>query len=56
MSDNKAVIASMRQAHELCDKHEDVATASELEVFIDGAERRCWFLFEASRAADKSGH
>ena len=56
MNDNKAVIASMRQAHELCDKHGDVATASELEVFIDGAERRCWFLFEASRSADKSGH
>jgi starvation-inducible DNA-binding protein len=56
LNDHKAVIAKMRAAHDLCDKHEDVATASELEVFIDGAERRCWFLFEASRTADKSGH
>jgi starvation-inducible DNA-binding protein len=38
------------------DKHEDVATASLLEVFIDSAERRTWFLFEASRAAERTGH
>jgi starvation-inducible DNA-binding protein len=56
MNDNKTVIKAMREAHEICDKHDDVATASELETFIDQAERRCWFLFEASRAADKSGH
>ena len=56
MNDNKTVIAAMREAHGLCEKHDDVATASELEIFIDQAERRCWFLFEASRAADKSGH
>jgi len=56
MNDNKSVIAAMREAHELCEKHDDVATASELEVFIDQAERRCWFLFEANRPADKSGH
>ena len=56
LNDHKAVIAKMRAAHDLCDKHDDVATASELEVFIDQAERRCWFLFEASRTADKSGH
>jgi starvation-inducible DNA-binding protein len=46
----------MREAHELADKHEDVATASPLEVFIDEAEKRCWFLFEASREAEQSGH
>jgi starvation-inducible DNA-binding protein len=56
LDDHKAVIAKMRSAHELCDKHDDVATASKLEEFIDGAERRCWFLFEMSRSADKSGH
>ena len=50
MNDNKAVAAAMRKAHDLCDKHEDVATASLLETFIDQAERRTWFLFEASRA------
>jgi starvation-inducible DNA-binding protein len=56
MNDNKAVIAAMREAHQLCEEHDDVATASELEVLIDQAERRCWFLFEASRAGDQSGH
>jgi starvation-inducible DNA-binding protein len=46
----------MRTAHKLADEHEDVATASLLENFIDEAEKRCWFLFEASRKADQSGH
>ncbi len=39
----------MRKAHEIADEHEDVATASLLENFIDETERRTWFLFEASR-------
>jgi len=56
MADNKAHIQNMREAHKLCDEHEDVATASLLEVFIDEAEKRCWFLFEASRGADRTGH
>jgi DNA-binding ferritin-like protein len=34
---------------EIADKHDDVATASILENFIDAAEKRNWFLFEASR-------
>jgi len=56
MNDNKAQVQHMRAAHELADEHEDVATASFLEVFIDEAEKRCWFLFEASRQAERSGH
>ncbi len=56
MDDNKAQIENMRKAHKLADDHEDVATASLLENFIDEAEKRCWFLFEASRGADRSGH
>ena len=56
MADNKAHIENMREAHKLTDEHDDVATASLLEVFIDEAEKRCWFLFEASRGADRSGH
>ena len=56
MNDNKAQIHHMRAAHEVADKHEDVATASLLENFIDEAEKRCWFLFEASREAERSGH
>jgi starvation-inducible DNA-binding protein len=54
--DNQRVVASMREAHGLCDEHEDVATASLLETFIDDAERRVWFLYEASRKGDPSGH
>ena len=56
MRDNKALVASMRAAHEIADEHEDVATTSLLENFIDQAERRTWFLFEASRKTDDSGH
>jgi starvation-inducible DNA-binding protein len=56
MNDNKAVAKAMREAHELADKHDDVATASLLEVFIDDTEKRTWFLFEASRDADATGH
>jgi starvation-inducible DNA-binding protein len=56
MNDNKAVAAAMRKAHEICDKHEDVASASLLENYIDETEKRTWFLFEASRKADATGH
>ena len=56
MNDNKAVAAAMRKAHELCEDHKDAASASLLEVYIDETERRTWFLFEASRKADASGH
>jgi starvation-inducible DNA-binding protein len=51
MNDNKAVVKAMREAHEIADKHDDSATASLLENFIDAAEKRTWFLFESSRAA-----
>jgi starvation-inducible DNA-binding protein len=47
--DNKQLVASMRETHDLCDEHRDVATASLLENWIDEAERRTWFLFEATR-------
>jgi starvation-inducible DNA-binding protein len=56
MADNKTVIAAMRAAHEIADKHGDVATASILENFIDAAEKRNWFLFEASRTGTGEGH
>lgn len=56
MEDNKAVAKAMREAHGLCDDAKDIATASLLEVYVDESERRTWFLFEASRAADASGH
>lgn len=47
--DNKALTARLRQAHNVCDKHRDVATTSLIEVWIDETERRTWFLFEATR-------
>ena len=47
--DNKQLTAYMRETHTLCDEHGDVATASLLENWIDEAERRTWFLFEATR-------
>jgi len=49
--DNKLLTAHMRETHGLCDEHGDVASASLIEVWIDEAERRTWFLFEASRTS-----
>lgn len=46
LKDNKDFTDRMRKAHEICDKYDDVATASLLENFIDETERRVWFLFE----------
>ena len=54
--DNKSLAASFREAHDLCNKHRDIASASLIEVWIDETERRTWFLFEATRAADSTGH
>ena len=47
--DNKAIIVSMRSAHDLCDEAGDVASASLLENWIDDAQRRAWFLYEMTR-------
>jgi len=52
--DNKALADALRRAHELCDDHGDVATASLLEVWIDETERRVWFLFESTRRVENS--
>jgi starvation-inducible DNA-binding protein len=46
--DNKVLAAALREAHDVCDEHRDIATASLIEVWIDETERRTWFLFEAS--------
>ena len=48
-ADNKALVESLRAAHEVSDKANDYATTSLIEVWIDEAERRAWFLFEATR-------
>jgi starvation-inducible DNA-binding protein len=46
--DSRTLTRSLRAAHEVCDEHNDVATASLIENWIDETERRTWFLFEAS--------
>jgi starvation-inducible DNA-binding protein len=53
--DNARLADRMRETHGVCDDHGDVATASLLEVWIDEAERRAWFLFEASRPGETAG-
>ena len=47
--DNKAFVESLRAAHEVTSKANDYATTSLIEIWIDEAERRSWFLFEATR-------
>jgi starvation-inducible DNA-binding protein len=54
--DNKTLATRLREAHEVCEEHNDIATTSLIEVWIDETERRTWFLFEASRRGDSSGH
>ncbi|MGQ0741254.1 MAG: Dps family protein [Alphaproteobacteria bacterium] len=56
MEDNKSVMVAMRETHALCEERGDVATASLLEIFVDGAEERNWFLFERSRKFDPTCH
>jgi starvation-inducible DNA-binding protein len=54
--DNETLAARLREAHNVCEEHRDVATASLIEVWIDETERRTWFLFEVGRRGDSSGH
>jgi len=52
--DNKQLVASLRETHGLCDEEGDVASASLIETWIDEAERRTWFLFEATRSTENA--
>ncbi|HMF99842.1 MAG TPA: DNA starvation/stationary phase protection protein [Gemmatimonadaceae bacterium] len=54
--DNKTLVAELREAHNVCDEAGDIASASLIEVWVDETERRTWFLFEAGRHGDSSGH
>lgn len=47
--DNKQLVSLLRETHDMCGEHRDVATASLIENWIDEAERRTWFLFECTR-------
>ena len=53
--DNQTLAASLREAHDLCNQHRDIASASLIEVWIDETERRTWFLFESTRRPDAAG-
>ena len=52
--DSKTLAASLREVHDLCNEHRDIASASLIEVWIDETERRTWFLFETTRHGDSS--
>jgi starvation-inducible DNA-binding protein len=54
--DNKSLVTRLRETHAVCDEHHDIASASLIELWIDETERRTWFLYEASRRPDSSGH
>jgi starvation-inducible DNA-binding protein len=47
--DNVQLAVRLRSAHSVCDRYGDVASASLIEIWIDEAERRVWFLYEATR-------
>jgi starvation-inducible DNA-binding protein len=47
-ADNQQLTRSLRTTHTVCDDHDDVATASLIENWIDETERRTWFLSEAA--------
>ena len=49
--DNQQMTRSLRATHEICDRHNDVATASLIENWIDESEKRTWFLAEITRDA-----
>jgi starvation-inducible DNA-binding protein len=49
--DNQQLTRRLRATHEICDRHNDVATASLIEVWIDESEKRTWFLAEIERDA-----
>jgi len=47
--DNRQLAIRLREAHGLCDEHQDRATASLIENWIDETEERIWFLYETTR-------
>ena len=53
--DNRQLAQRLREAHGVCDGYGDVATASLIETWIDEAEQRVWYLFEAGRREDVPG-
>ena len=56
MADNKKVAKALRKAQERVEDHDDPATASMIEIWLDKTEKRTWFLCEAARGASNDGH
>lgn len=54
--DNEVLAERLREVHELCAEHHDIASASLIESWIDESERRTWFLFESSRQGVGCSH
>jgi starvation-inducible DNA-binding protein len=54
--DNTTLTSRLREAHNVCEDHKDIASTSLIEIWIDETERRAWFLFEAARRGDSTGH
>jgi len=54
-SDNRQLTSALREAHDVCDKYRDIASASMIEVWIDETEQRTWFLFESTRRMGNEG-
>lgn len=54
--DSTTLAMRLREAHNVCEAHKDIASTSLIEVWIDETERRAWFLFEAGRRGDSTGH
>jgi len=50
-SDNRELVGFLRSTHATAEEHNDIATTSLIEVWIDETERRSWFLFEIGRKA-----
>lgn len=54
--DNRQLADRMRDAKEICDSHRDIATSAMVDVWVDEAERRTWFLYETAQRGMTSGH
>lgn len=54
--DNLRLTQRLREAHNVCDEHRDVATASLIENWIDETEERTWYLSAAAQRAETTGH
>jgi len=54
--DSRGLAARLREAHDLCNEHRDIASASLLETWVDQTEQRTWFLFEASLTDAAESH